>query len=931
MRKYENLKCLHENNELPRSHYIPYDTLEKALEGNPEKSAYFTLLSGKWNFKYYSRDIDCDYPNNSEHYEDEVAVPSCWQFTGYEKPYYTNQNYPFVVDPPYVPDDNPLGVYNRSFDIPADWTGREVYIMFEGVAGYFELFINDKYVGSGSGTHLSTEFNLTKFVRIGTNDITVKVYKWSAASYLEDQDFFRNNGIFRDVYLLARCENHVKDIEIKTDLNGIYYDGDFEIYDCGKKLDKITEPKLWNAENPYLYTVIIKNGDEFIPQKIGLRKIEISQKGELLVNGVAVKLKGVNHHDTHPETGYVLSREFVKNELLVMKSLNINAIRTSHYPPSPAFMELCDELGFYVILETDIETHGFVVRTVDNGYDDNEIWPCKNPMWKDEFISREARALERDKNHPCIVMWSLGNESNAGENFIAMCEYIRSRNTGIPIHYEGFCDVGAEKYADYYDIYSRMYPSPADMEGFAKQFSTKPVFMCEYSHAMGNASGDLKDYWDVFERNDNMIGGCIWEWADHTYKNEKGVYCYGGDGGELTHDGNFCCDGLVFHDRTLKAGSLEAKAVYQPMGAVYENGILTLHNKYDFTAFDKFLFKYEVEIDGEKITEGSFKSDIKPHCFGNIELSFDLPKSCKLGAFLNLYMCGTEGGIIALKQFALPVEILPEKCDRTPAKITVTGHIAKTDFAEFNLHYGCFEKINGMTNEKSCLSLWRAPTDNDRKVQIKWTALRYDKIFSKVYNAEVSENTITVKGALGGISRMNVINYTAVYSFYDCGEIDVDFKADFNKDMVFLPRLGYEFRLPVAYGNFTYFGRGKHENYIDMHHHAFKGIYSSSAKDEYVPYIYPQEHGNHTGTKYVDFGRFMIKTDDEFNFAVSEYSANALTKATHTDELIKDGFIHLRIDCAVSGIGSNSCGPELDKKYRADKDKMGYKFTIVIK
>ena len=931
MRKYENIKCLHENNEPPRAHYIPYDTLEKALNGCPEQSSYYMLLSGKWNFSYYKRDIDCAYPSLPVQYKDTVNVPSCWQFTGYEKPYYTNVNFPLVVDPPYVPDDNPLGVYCREFEIPESWTGREVYIMFEGVAGYFELYINDVFVGTGSGAHLPTEFCLEKYVKTGINNITVKVYKWSAATYLEDQDFFRNNGIFRDVYLLARCKNHIKDIEIKTDLNGIYFDGDFEIYDSDKKLDKITEPKLWTAETPYLYTVIIKSGDEYIPQKVGLKTIEISSKGELLVNGVSIKLKGVNHHDTHSETGYVLSLDFIKKELLLMKNLNINTIRTSHYPPSPDFMELCDEIGFYVILETDIETHGFGQRIPGSGYDDNEIWPCKNPMWRDEFISREARALERDKNHPCVTMWSLGNESNAGENFVAMSEYIRSRNTGIPIHYEGFCAVDAVKYAGAYDIYSRMYPSPSDMEAYAKLFSNTPVFMCEYCHAMGNGPGDLQDYWDVFERNDNMIGGCIWEWADHTYKNENGVLCYGGDGGELTHDGNFCCDGLVFHDRTLKAGSLEAKAVYQPMDADYKDGVLTLYNKYDFTDFSGFTFKYIIEIDGKNISGGEIKSDIKPHEKGCFSLLPELPPSCGLGAFLNLYMFNKDGEQVAAKQFDLPVTVTPVHSERKPAALETDGYTAKTDYAEFDLHYGCFNYIKGITDRPSRISIRRVPTDNDRNIKNKWNELNYHKTINKLYEAVVEGNRITVKGAVGGVSRVNAVKYTAVYSFFEGGEIDVDFSADFDKRLCFLPRLGYEFELPSKSDKFTYFGRGKYENYADMKHHALKGIYSSSAAEEYIPYIYPQEHGNHTDAKYVDFDSFTVKTDDEFNFNVSEYSTEALTKATHTDELYKDGFVHLRVDCEVSGLGSNSCGPELAPKYRAGKEKTGFKFTLSVK
>ena len=364
MRKYEDLNFIHENTLKPRAHYIPYDSLEKALKGDKTKSDFYTLLNGEWDFKYYSRDIDCPKVIDSW---DRIEVPSCWQMKGYEKPYYTNVNYPYPVDPPYVPDDNPVGVYRRFVEIDATKASMENYIVFEGVAPCLELFINGEYVGFSTVSHSTSEFKAD--FKEGTNEILVKVYKRCASSYLEDQDFFRNNGIFRDVYVLSRPVGHIFDVEVGFDDKSIYYDGEYKVFDADMKETDLKNPILWNAEKPYLYTVVVMQAGEFIPIKIGMRNQSVSKNGELLINGVSVKLKGVNHHDTHPQKGYSMSYDDMRSELLKMKELNINCIRTSHYPPQPAFIELCDELGFYVIDEADIETHGISNRNCVWSYD----------------------------------------------------------------------------------------------------------------------------------------------------------------------------------------------------------------------------------------------------------------------------------------------------------------------------------------------------------------------------------------------------------------------------------------------------------------------------------------------------------------------------------------------------------------------------------
>lgn len=930
MRKYEKLECIHENTLKPRAHYIPYDSLEKALEGDRLKSEFYTLLNGEWDFKYFSRDIDC--PDEIKEW-DKVKVPSCWQTTGYEKPYYTNVNYPYPVDPPYVPDDNPVGVYRKIVNVTELAAKRENYLVFEGVAPCFELFVNGEYIGFSTVSHCTSEFKVDMLP--GDNEIIVKVYKWCAGSYMEDQDFFRNNGIFRDVYMLSRNAGHIFDVEIGFNSKGIYCDEDYTVYDADMQETDLKDPVLWNAENPYLYTVVIEKAGEFIPFKIGLRDQSVSEKGELLINGVSVKLKGVNHHDTHPFEGYAMSRDYIKAELLKMKELNINAIRTSHYPPQPAFIELCDELGFYVIDEADVENHGFTNRNCKWQYDVSSAWPCQNPAWRGVFIDRAERLFERDKNHTCVIMWSLGNESNSGENFKAMSEFIKARQSGIKgidrlVHYENACcNNTVEKDPEWVDVVSRMYwDIPRMTEYHHKTGDTRPFVLCEYSHAMGNGPGDLMDYWRAIEKNDYMIGAFIWEWADHAAPNEDGNLCYGGDFGEETHDGNFCCDGLVFSDRSFKSGSLEAKYTYQPLYTELDGNKLTIYNKYDFADFSGFDFEWSVTADGEIVKSGKLDLCTPAHKSETVVLDFDIPKS-NLGAYLNLTMKNKDGREVAFTQHMLDDSVKYEH-GKEKASIESSGEYAVIKGSGFeylfNTHYGYIEKLQELTKSPVKLSVWRAPTDNDRVIKSRWFDANYNKTYNKVYNVDITDNVITVQGALSAVSRMNFFGYTAVYSFFADGSIDVKLDGAFNRDFVFLPRLGFEFK--TEENEFKYFGYGPYEAYSDMHHGSKMGMYESSAEKEYVDYIKPQEHGNHFNTKYLRLGDFEFISKQGFEINVSRYDAKELESAAHNFELKNSGLTNVRIDYKVSGIGSGSCGPQLLEKYQMNDENVHFEFTI---
>ncbi|MEG1981734.1 MAG: glycoside hydrolase family 2 TIM barrel-domain containing protein [Clostridia bacterium] len=939
MRKYENLTKVRENLSPQRAYYIPYDTAEKALKGDKNSSKYYKLLNGEWGFAYFERDIDV--PEKITDWG-KITVPSCWQSKGYDTPYYTNVNYPYPVNAPFVPDDNPCGVYAREFTVSKEEKKRNGFIVFEGVSSYFEVFINGKYVGSSEGSHLQSEFNIAKFLVEGENTITVKVVKWSAGSYLEDQDFFRFNGIFRDVYLLYRAKNNIGDIEITATTKEITVKGnlEFDVYDNGEKLEekgKVKNPILWNAEKPYLYTVIVSNKDEFIPFKVGMREIEISDKGEFKINQKPIKLRGVNHHDTHPTKGWYLSDEDLEKDIKLMKYLNINCVRTSHYPKTPKFYELCDELGIYVVDETDIEIHGYCTRNSGWQYQMyNEEWPCQNAEWKDEFVSRCERMVERDKNHPCIIMWSLGNESGYGANHDAMIEYIRSRKLGVPVHFEGAnliedkCDV---------DIRSKMYVDVSSLKDHAAVKDNRPFFLCEFSHSMGNGPGDVYDYFEEFYKYDNLIGGCIWEWADHTAI-KNGVQCYGGDFGEQTDDGNFCADGMVFANRELKAGSMEVRAAYQGINTTLSGNVLTIFNRFDFTNLKEYTINLEVVVDGKTLKKEEHIFDIAPHESLSYTLDLScLPKECSLGAFLNVSLVGTSE--IAMVQHVLEAErakeeFIPEKLvyEKDNEKIYIKG---ENYSYTFNTHYGNFEKIvvddKVLLDELIKLTVWRAPTDNDRRIKFKWgifednlSAQNFNMLFSKVYSCDVLEKEIVVVGSLAGVARSPFMKQTLTFKIDKNGKILVNLKATIGEDIVYLPRLGFEFKIPKTAESFSYFGRGEMENYLDLCHHTKVGYYSSTAKKEYVPYIMPQEHGNHSSVRELKIGGLTFKGDFEFN--VSNFTSEMLTHAMHTNELIEDKNTIVRVDYKVSGIGSNSCGPELINEYRVNEKTVDFEFTI---
>ena len=940
MRNYERVEKTSENRLPARSYYIP--------EGEGRKET----LNGIWKFAFFE---DGDMENEIKSW-DMIEVPSCWEMRGYEAPNYTNINFPFPCDPPYVPDINPMGVYERKFC--ANDISKRYYIVLDGVCSCAELYINGAYVGYTQGSHLTAEFDITDFVHIGENIVRICVKKWCVGSYLEDQDFVRMHGIFRDVTLLVRPEGHIFDINIVNDKNMVqcqvdkpckmyFYDGDKllkeKTIDTGKCQFQIEEPVYWNAENPYLYTVVFYAVGERIEIPFGFRDINISDKNELLINGTPVKLKGVNFHSTHPTKGWATSLADDRNDLELMKKLNINCVRTSHYPVPPAFLDMCDRMGFYVILENDIECHGFLRRNpnVEFCYDmESGEWPTTRPEWKGEYLDRIERTYERDKNHPSVIMWSTGNESGFGENSIAMIDWLHKHDKKRLVH----CEDGS-RLANYQniDVFSYMYSTPQTLVKWAESDEKqKPIFLCEYAHSMGNGPGDLWDYWKTFYKYDNLIGGCIWEWADHAVLDEEG-YKYGGDfKGELTNDGNFCCDGLVFADRRFKSGTLEAKSAMAPFRISYNDKRVKVENRYDFLSFTGCRFEYKVTLDGKKVEENVVYSDAKPHKSFEIKLG-NIPQTAMLGCFVQVRMIDRKGNVTAELQEEIPVDI-----DNTRnLNDMVSIEEAKNKFVittEHTIYTVCKQTgwivsicIDGVEQLKSPmkLSFARATTDNDkgmedvRYLRNIWQGENLDRLMHKAYSIEKNGGSIYVKASEAGVSRRPFFRYLLQYDFYKDGSVHISIEGKINEDTVWLPRMGIEFEIPKTHKKFEYFGNGPEDSYCDMTHHGTIEWHKSTTDKEYVPYVRPQEHGNHTQTKVLLLqGGLEFWADNTMDINVSNYSMKELYEAEHAYELKESGNIHVRVDYKDSGIGSAACGHELNEAYRLDEKDILFGITV---
>lgn len=994
MYKYNNLKLVSENRQKQRAYYIPHSNLATALKKNKTLSSQYEVLNGDWNFSYLECPQDIPDDISSLKFDTKIPVPSCWECYGYGQIHYTNINYPFPYDPPYTTTMNPVGVYNRTLSIHKE-PGKKQYIIFEGVSSYFELYLNDTYVGMSRGSHLQAEFDITAYLKNGINDLKIFVYTFNAESYLEDQDYFRFHGIFRDVYLLTRPEKHIEDIYIQPDISGkveidFTFCGDPQPVDYyfitpeGRACNTIEQPALWSAEIPTLYDLVISCNGEFIVKSFGFRSVSYSDHGELLINGISVKLKGVNRHDSHPENGWCTTYQDMEQDIILMKQHNINCIRTSHYPNHPDFLELCDKYGMYVIDECDYETHGveFALGLCSLASID-EI--ASNPQWTNSMLDRMNRMVERDKNSPSVIIWSLGNEGQFGSNHVLMSEQTKRRDPSRLIHYERTAFPNKAYGADQIpidpcvDIISRMYTSLPNLEIQGNMTNDpRPYFLAEYGHAMGLGPGELKDYWDLIYKYPRLIGGCIWEWCDHavskTLPDGKKGYLYGGDHGEFPHDGNFCCDGLVFPDRTPSTGLLELKKVIEPLRIScidIHNGIFEFENLYDFLDLNTFEFRYEIKVDKDIIYSQTFDISLAPHQKKTLTLPYQIPSECTFGTYLEIYMntkketlWSKKGLNLAWAQFELPCTSISKDLENKPPKsidigkrfitITMNNSIYELDTAKGMISS---IKINGMESLAApCdMIMWRAPLDNDSYVKKQWIEEHFDHTFFKVrtfdYRTDSSFKVI-FHGTLGANSRLCVFEVDLTYSFSSEGvslsihaeknhrlknvnrvsseetDLDINLKTEITE----VPRFGIRFHLLEDFEKLTYFGKGPRECYIDYQDYAKMGVWDSTVTDEFEPYIKPQDCGNHINVTYTKFENdhcnMIFSALKPFEFSALHYSVEELSRKAHTFELLPSNSTEVLICYKNRGVGTGSCGPALSTQYCITDSTIDFSFSI---
>lgn len=986
---FENFSTNHINTLDNRAYYIPTDITE-------EKN--MVLLSGEdWKFKIYP-----DYlavPDNFSKGEwinyDIIPVPSCWNSLGYEKYQYCNVDGPIPFDPPYVLDENSCGAYGKKFTLTKEDISKELHLNFEGVDSCFYVWLNGEFVGYGQVSHSTSEFDITLFAKEGENKLSVLVLKWCDGTYLEDQDKFRMSGIFRDVYILKRAKNRIQDYTITTDIvenKGIIEVSFDTIGDTSKfnvelqslkgeviQKDKLSSsmsfiiesPNLWTAETPNLYKLVF-TGDEVITQMVGIKKVEI-QNSIFYVNGVAIKLKGVNRHDSNPVTGYTYTKEEFIQDIRLMKEHNVNAVRTSHYPQAPWVMDLYAEYGFYVMNEADYETHN-TFSLVGGGHprdytkeiiEDRSFGLLSNdPVCEDAILDRVQRMVIRDKNAPAVIMWSLGNESGYGTNLEIAASWVKDFNPNFIVHYESsiYQLIGHENDVSNIDVYSRMYPELEYVDAYCNQEKiNRPYVLCEYTHAMGNSSGDLEDYFERFYKYDCLVGGFVWEWCDHgLYMGKtpegKAKYCYGGDFGEFPHDGNFCLDGLVFPNREPHSSLQEHKQVARPIRMEYlGEGELILHNKLDFLdikgIYDVWV---EVYVDQKLTSRNLLKIDsIKPK--SSKKLKLDLPAQNKDGYVLLKYLQKFDNGLTPVGyQAGFDQIILKEKEFTLTAKNTsqVQPSIVEDDRTisvvgnSFNY---TFDKAKGMpsslvANNKNYLTkamefnIWRAPLDNDRRVKLRWFDVGFDRAKVKVYSIEAKQlednsNSVelVVKSSLAPIHRQKIMTIESVWTVTSNGEISVKVKAE--KDPVFpwLPRFGLRLFLSNQLEQVNYYGYGPYESYCDKHNYCYKAEFSDTIENMFVDYIRPQENGSRFDCSKVTLTSSTQKIEvlgKNFSFNASNYTQEELQDKTHNFLLEKSDSTVLCIDSKMAGVGSGSCGPQLIEPYQVCDTTLTMDFTI---
>ncbi|MFC1746900.1 glycoside hydrolase family 2 TIM barrel-domain containing protein [Candidatus Neomarinimicrobiota bacterium] len=990
---------------------IPYGDRVTALAGARENSAFYQSLDGSWKFHWVPKPADRPADFYRLDYDisgwDEIDVPSNWERQGYGQPIYTNINYPFEENPPFLPDDNnPVGSYRTEFTIPSDWADRKIFINFDGVESAFYLWINGIEVGYSQDSRTPAIFDITSYLRQGVNVLAAEVYRWSDGSYLEDQDFWRLSGIFRTVYLYATPMVHIRDFELRADLDEDYRDAvlhvtarvhnyadtaaapptvevtlldadgqsiggeilmageGFYLHPGGETIiqmkSPVQNPAKWSAEFPYLYTALLTLKDsqgnilEMESCSFGFREVAIID-GLLRVNGVPIYIKGVNRHEHDPVTGHFVSLESMLEDIRLMKQYNVNTVRTSHYPNVPEWYDLCDQYGLYVIDEANIESHGI-------GYRANTTL-ANRPEWQDAHMQRLISMVERDKNHPSIIIWSLGNEAGDGINMETGAEWIHRRDPTRPIQYS------TGNQSAYLDIIAPMYTRIEQLVRYAEGDDKRPLILCEYAHAMGNSVGNLQDYWDIFYQYDLLQGGSIWDWVDQglleTTPDGRTYYTYGGDYGDEPNDDNFCINGLVLPDRTVTAKLLEVKKVYQSVKIEPVDltaGTVRITNGFHFTNLRDYNIDWMVVSDGASILNGRIaRPDVSP---GESRIfTLDLANLTPIpGAeyFLNVSVKTTAPGPmipvgheIAYEQLALPqARALAETSISGLPQLSVDDNNAATiiNGRGFSVR---FDKTTGTMNSFSLggtellaqgplPNYWRPPTDNDfgnrmPSRQGVWLEASTEQVVTGFEVEQISQGRIqiTVTFSLPAAQSIHRVMYTVLGN----GEIIVDNHfTPGEAELPSLPRFGMRLRLPRSFDQVAWYGRGPQENYWDRNTGALVGVYRSSVTDQYESYVRPQENGHKTDVRWLALADeqgtgLLVSGMPLVEFSALHYSIEDLTQESrgtmHTVDLVERDFTELTLDYRQMGVGGdNSWGAPIHEEYTLPPGEYVFRFRL---
>lgn len=997
MNNWENIEKQSENRLPPRAWFHGYDSVEKAKELNREQSLGFSLLSGKWAFNYFDhpQKVPAEFYHQPMAEWGEITVPGMWQMEGHGKLQYTDEGYPFPIDVPFVPTNNPTGAYQRQFSLPSDWLQRQVIIKFDGVETYFEVYVNGHYVGFSKGSRLSAEFDLSPYVKAGENLLSVRVMQWADSTYIEDQDMWWMAGIFRDVYLIGQPQVHVHDLTVVTEFDENYCDAELQVscdlnnisatpvaglqlhaqlFDGEKciaeqSLDALSvqnsatcqflipvkQPKQWNAEHPNLYLLLLtlrNNHDEIIevvPQQVGFRDIKV-RDGLFYVNGRYLKLHGVNRHDHDCLKGRAVDMARVERDIILMKQHNINSVRTAHYPNDPRFYALCDQYGLFVMAETDVESHGFAnVGNISRITDDS--------TWEQAYVERIERHVLAQKNHPSIIIWSLGNESGYGCNIRAMSARCKQLDPTRLVHYE------EDRDAEVVDVISTMYSRVSMMNAFGEYPHPKPRIICEYAHAMGNGPGGLAQYQAVFNQHKSLQGHYVWEWCDHglLVHDEQGRerYQYGGDYGDYPNNYNFCMDGLIYPDQRPGPGLREYKQVLCPVNIrpTQQCDVLLVENRYWFSTLGDIEFKVAYQVDGKTIAQQTLSL---PHLLPGEaeELQLTAPVLPAGEVFINIEIVKRSttswsdamhslGQFQILRQQAVSRELLSLnqhsalRCETQQHSLVISGNEFALTFCRLS-----GELVSWLVNGEEIVG--RAPHLTFFKPTIDNHKQEFEGLWQPYHVHLMQHNFRTMRHFSQGEDTVVEITSTIAPPVFDfgmrctyqwritpAGHVSLDLSGTpYGNYQAIVPKIGLDFGISTRFKQVEYYGRGPGENYADSCQSNLIGHYRQPVETLFENYPFPQDNGNRQDVRWLSVedekgNGIFIQPSKPINFSLWPYSAEMLQQAQHINELEKGDYLTLNLDDQILGLGSNSWGSEVLDSFRVYLKPFHYGFTMV--